>query len=262
MKNTQQREEEKKEIKTSELIERLAVKYSSPQYGFITQFRNGTGYAADRTADALAMSLWPSRGLHIYGFEIKASRTDWLKELKNPDKADSIAIYCHYWYLVIGSEDIVKEDELPKTWGLIIPHGKGLRVKKEATLNEKAFPFDELMIAGLFRNIADYCIPKELVDIRIENEVDSRVKGWREARDEADEDKEKIKSIVRDFEGKTGLRISTWDKESNKELIEAVKLVLKGNKKIGEIKAKLEKLTGIGDRIGKYVKDELNNYQL
>ena len=117
---------EKKEIDTPEIIKRLASKFPSPLYGFITQFRNGTGFMANRTADAMAMSLWPSRGLHIYGFEVKKTRTDWLREFKKPEKADDIGIYCHYWYLVVGSEDIVKDEEIPKTWGLIIPHGNGL----------------------------------------------------------------------------------------------------------------------------------------
>ena len=249
-------------LETTEIIERLGSKFSSPEYGFITQVRNGTGYMANRTADAMAMSLWPSRGLHIYGFEVKASRTDWLKELKSPDKADAMAIYCHYWYVVVGSADIIREEELPKTWGLMIPYGKGLKIQKEAVFNKKALQFDELMLAGIFRNVSEHCIPKELVDIKIAGEVKIKVEGWKESREESRKEVSELKDIIRDFETKTGLCMSSWDKESNKELIKAIKMALEGNKKIAEIRKELEKLKGLGDRIGKYVEGELKSYQL
>ena len=44
--------------------------------------------------------VWPSRGLYLHGFEIKVHRNDWLRELKNPAKAEEIAGYCHFWWVV------------------------------------------------------------------------------------------------------------------------------------------------------------------
>ncbi len=249
-------------LNTEEIITRLSAKYSSPNFGFITQVRNGTGYMSNRTADAMAMSLWPSRGLHVYGFEVKASRTDWIKELKQPEKADAMAIYCHYWYLVVGNEDLVKLEELPKTWGLIVPCGKGLKVIKEAEFNKDALQFDSLMLAGIFRNVADYCVPKELVDIKIKKEAEARSEGWRKNYEDEKKEKQKLQDIINDFESKTDLRIYNWDKESNKELIAAVKIALQGSKKIENVKKKLDGLKNIGDRIGKYIDGELQEYQI
>src|SRR5438876_1169784 len=81
------------------------------------------------SADALAMSLWPSRGLELHGFEIKASRADWRTELRNPETADEIATRCDRWWIVAGSADIVTDGELPPTWGLLVPLGSALVAK-------------------------------------------------------------------------------------------------------------------------------------
>lgn len=253
---------EKEILKTDEIIKRLSVKYASPNFGFLTQVRNGTGYKSDRTIDAMAMSLWPSRGLHIYGFEVKASRGDWLGELKKPEKAEAMAKYCHYWYLVVGHEEIIKDDELPKNWGLIVPHGNGLKIKKEAEFNENAVEFDYLMLAGIFRNIADHCVPKEVVDIEIKKGVESGIEAYKGNVEYAEKEKEKIKDVVDDFESKTGLSLSIYNKDTNADLIEAIKLALKGGEKIKTIENKLSELKTIGDNIGKYVDGELESYQL
>ena len=65
----------------------LARKFCAPEYALFYEVANATGSAATRSADAIAMGLWPSRGLYLQGFEIKVSRSDWLSELKNPAKA-------------------------------------------------------------------------------------------------------------------------------------------------------------------------------
>ena len=58
----------------------LGVRCQLPQQ---TQFRLAIvdGFAGGgRYADAIAMNLWPSRGLAVHGFEIKISRGDWQRE--------------------------------------------------------------------------------------------------------------------------------------------------------------------------------------
>ena len=78
-----------------------ALRFSFPedQYALLFEVRNSTGYGKRiRSADALAMSLWPSRGLELIGFEIKRSRIDWLKELSQPEKAEEICRFCDQDY--------------------------------------------------------------------------------------------------------------------------------------------------------------------
>src|SRR3990167_2764101 len=114
---------------TAEVMFALSKKYDHESYAFLPEVRNSTGFSgAVRTADAIVMGLWPSRGIELEGFEIKTSRQDWMNEIKQPDKSDAIAKYCDRWWLVIGDEKIVKDGELPATWGLMVP-GKNNTLK-------------------------------------------------------------------------------------------------------------------------------------
>ena len=79
-----------------DLLSILAKKYAPPYWAFIREFRNATGFSATRSADALAFGMYRSRGQAIIGFEVKTVRSDWLRELKNPEKAEPIAQFCDY----------------------------------------------------------------------------------------------------------------------------------------------------------------------
>lgn len=118
---------------TEELVaEILKSRYSDSEWVYLRQVRNATGSPSQtRTADAIAFNMWPTRGLAIHGHEIKVSRTDWQSELKNPNKAELIASYCDYWWIVTP-EGIVQLEELPPTWGLIEVSGKKVNIKKKA----------------------------------------------------------------------------------------------------------------------------------
>jgi len=125
--------------------------------GYVTlrQVRNATGYSrVARTADAIVMGMWPSRGLEISGFEIKTSRSDFLAEMRDPKKADAIARYCDYWWLVVSGSDVAKARAVPKLWGLLTYQestGK-LRQTKAALHNGAATPLDRLFVASLLRS--------------------------------------------------------------------------------------------------------------
>ncbi len=106
--------------KAEELVELLRKKYPSPAYAVLEQVRSTTGYAKDiRTCDAMAMSLWGSRGIHLSGFEIKVSRSDWMNEVKDPRKAEDFQSQCHYWYLLTYDDQVAQIDEIPQSWGWI-----------------------------------------------------------------------------------------------------------------------------------------------
>lgn len=52
----------------------LRQKFPAQEYALFFEVRSATGFPGRlRSADALAMSLWPSRGLELHGFEIKVS---------------------------------------------------------------------------------------------------------------------------------------------------------------------------------------------
>lgn len=132
-------------------FEAMKARYDAPGWALFYEVGNGTGWHKNRSADAVAMSLYPSRGLDLYGHEFKANRGDWLNELKNPDKAEEIASYCDYWYIVdTNSGNAVKEEEVPSAWGLIVWNGKTLRAVKKAE-KLKPRPLDRSFLAGLLR---------------------------------------------------------------------------------------------------------------
>lgn len=124
-------------MRTGELTEKLLSHYNTSEdattnkYIAVTQVRSNGTYA-ESTADAIVIGNWPSSGYEIEGFEVKVSRSDWLNELKDPQKSERIKVYCHRWWLVIADASFVKDGELPEDWGMIAPSGSGLKVVKKA----------------------------------------------------------------------------------------------------------------------------------
>jgi hypothetical protein len=134
----------------AQLFQLLRAKYPAEEYALLRSVPDGTGANKARTADALAMALWPSRGLEVTGFEMKASRNDWRAELKNPAKAEAFVRYCDRWYLVVTSADLVAAGELPPTWGLMaVDRGRLVVVEKAPKLQSQPLPRE--FIAGILR---------------------------------------------------------------------------------------------------------------
>jgi hypothetical protein len=88
------------------------------EWAFLTHVRDAAGFDAKRTIDALAMGLWPSRGLSLHAFEVKCSRSDYLAEIRNPAKAEAFGSRVDYFWIVVADPKIVKDD-LPEGWGLL-----------------------------------------------------------------------------------------------------------------------------------------------
>lgn len=88
----------------------------------ISEARSGAGHAGnDGRLDLVAVGCWQSVGLIVQGHEVKVSRSDWLRELKNPKKTERFMRYCHRFWLVVPApwKDIVHDGELPESWGLL-----------------------------------------------------------------------------------------------------------------------------------------------
>lgn len=130
----------------------LRERYKQPEWALFFEVGNGTGGNCRRHADALAMNMYPSRGLSIIGFEIKVSRSDLKRELETPDKAEEIARFCNEWWLVVP-EGLIKEDDLiPATWGVLeCKDGQIIRTKKKATQLEP-IPVTKQFMAAILRS--------------------------------------------------------------------------------------------------------------
>jgi len=106
------------------ILEILRRQYLNPRfsngtrYAFLTHVRDATGFQGTRTADAIVVNLWPSDRFQLTGFEVKVSRSDWMKEIADADKAAIFQKRCHQWYL-IAPEGVAKLEEIPGDWGFL-----------------------------------------------------------------------------------------------------------------------------------------------
>lgn len=123
---------------TASLEALIAARFAPPAWACFFEVPPATGGPGDRRADAVAMSLWPSKGLELHGFEIKRSRADWLRELKDPHKSDRVGRYCDRFWLVVEDAKIVQPGELPGGWGLFCRRGDSLVAKVDAPRLEAA----------------------------------------------------------------------------------------------------------------------------
>lgn len=133
------------------LINLIMKLYPSPAYTVITEVANATGGGKCRSADAIAVGCWPSRGLTVTGFECKSSRSDWLRELKEPEKSVACQKYCDQWFLVTSTKEIADLSEIPESWGWLAAQNGRLRTMKPGKALSPT-PIDRGFLASLLRN--------------------------------------------------------------------------------------------------------------
>lgn len=193
------------------ILDRLEKRYSRPHWVFLRELRNDTGFQSSRAADALAVGIYHSRGQLIIGFEKKVSRADWLRELKEPEKAEAIAQFCDQWYVVIPDASIVKLEELPPTWGLLHVHGNTISTLKQApTLTPR--PIDRGMLAAIVERTIEESIKPylETKEEKRRKELDEEFERGRKCAAREWEHVANLKKQVEDFEKASGIRISEY----------------------------------------------------
>ncbi|MGV3605229.1 MAG: hypothetical protein ACO1RA_02395 [Planctomycetaceae bacterium] len=182
---------------------------------------DATGLNKTRSADAISMNFWPSRGLLIEGYEYKCQRGDWLKELKTPEKADGFFSKCDMWWLITSDDKIAKVDEIPAGWGWIAVKAKKLHVKVKATRREKPI-YDRNFIAGLLRaatkvqkreNRKDHQEQDRLFNEAFNKGVETGKKANEGEAARLQAESNGLANIIADFEKSSGLRLvdtSSW----------------------------------------------------
>lgn len=122
------------------------------------EVRLGTGWGgtAQQSMDAFAMHEWPSESFHRVAYEIKISRGDFLRELKNPKKRRPAMRHSNQFYF-ITLPGVAKIEEIPADCGLIEVNTDG--GLKEATRTVLDAPFRDSIppswrfLAGAFRRV-------------------------------------------------------------------------------------------------------------
>ena len=145
-------------ITEHDVIDALYARYgrvhgNGPRYAVAAHVRSQAGHYASRTADFVAMDLWPSKGLALHGHEVKVTRGDWLRELAEPEKAGEFVPYMNYWWVVVSDPSIVRDGELPDDWGLMVMRGGQLTVVVKAPYRD-ARPLMSSRLAALLRAVA------------------------------------------------------------------------------------------------------------
>lgn len=104
-------------ITAADIRAALVLRYPAQSHALMFEVAPRTG-GGTRYADAVAVGLWASHGHAIEGFEIKVARSDWLNEMKQPEKSEPVMRYCNRWWLVCP-KGVATTDELPDNWGLL-----------------------------------------------------------------------------------------------------------------------------------------------
>lgn len=207
------------------VFEALRSVFPDGAYTLLPQVRNQTGFSRRiRTADAVAISNWPSRGVYLAGVEIKVDAGDWKRELADPRKSAEIQRYCRYWY-VAAPAGVVPEAEVPETWGLIEATAKGekrsARIVKRAPVLEAEPPSVEL-VASIARAMAEVSVPRAELDRRVADAVKNARETYE--RNESFQLRQ-IKESVATFEAVSGVSLrNPWDAGP---IGEAVRFVLR-----------------------------------
>lgn len=185
------------------LLDLLAARYCYPEWQFLTEVR--VDRRNTRYADALAMNLWDCRGYAIHGFEAKVSRSDWLRELKQPEKARALWALSDQMF-VVAEKDVVQAHELPPGWGLMVRHGDGLRISVKPAIRVGPSAFDRSLVACLLQAMTRPT--KDVLDReRQEGVAAGRAAALRMGEDTRNQLRE-LQQKVNDFERATGLSLT------------------------------------------------------
>lgn len=188
----------------AEIIESaLRANYKQPEWALFFEVSDGTGSAARRRADAIAMNMWPSRGLELRAFEIKVSRSDMKSELNDPSKAEAVAQFCDSFYLATPPK-LTEGMDVPDTWGLIeVSESGSLKVIRKSTMTHKPAPLQKTFIASLLRSSA------KIGESEIRKAVDAALR--KAGTDEQERVKAKVQDRVRQLESQLSQEAEFFD---------------------------------------------------
>lgn len=246
----------------AEMLALLRARYSEQHgngeaWAFVTHVRNAAGFDASRTCDAIAMALWPSRGLVLHGIEVKCSRADWLRELKHPAKAEGFATLVDRWYLAVADRTIVRAGELPDGWGLLVARGSRLVQETEAqplhegagALKSRPLPpgLNRSALAALLRAA---CRQADVTPAEIEAATDAAREHeralWAGSVERAKGEASRLREVITRFEHESGVRLTTWsgtlDDKERDAVARALRLTLSGEQDADRLRARFERL--------------------
>ena len=233
----------------------IAAKFSQPHYITLFEVRDATGFDSSRSADAIAIGMYRSRGREIIGFEIKTARSDWLREMKQPEKAERIGKFCDWFYLVTNDESVARTEELPLTWGWMVLKGERLKIVKKPERIQAA-TLDRNMICSLL-----YATRKQAVeefDTLVKERVEQRLKEHDSSVEyqlqQAHDTSKNLRKQIDEFEQASGLSIRWGDQA---KIGDAVKRFMAQENAVEKYKDELKWVLSRATSLAKTVEQEL-----
>ena len=173
------------------------------------------------------MNCYNSRGLEINGVEVKVSRSDWQRELKNPKKTEEgVWRYCDRWWIA-APKGMVKPDELPLGWGLLEYDKEKI---KQVVKAEKLSPLppDRSFMASFLRGVNS---PSESQISELVAGETARLRQTSEAQFQAEQNRHKEElqryaSNHRRLQELFGLRLDWLNETKAEQVAEFVRLAL------------------------------------
>ena len=151
-----------------------------------------------------------------------------MNDLRNPDKHLEIAQHCNFWWLVVGDPKIIKDGELPESWGFMVPRGKNLMIRKQAPFREIDH-FPTPFVASLLRSALRASPVEHEIETAVARAVEKernyqREHGSYEIKRTASE-RDGHKETLERFEEASGVKVAGYN---SGEIGDAVKFVLNG----------------------------------
>lgn len=239
---------------TKKIWDYVRARFPEKEYALMEEVSNAAGFSRSRSADFMAVNLWPSRGLAIHGIELKSYRGDWLNELKNPAKQESHFKFCDHFWLLTSDESVAKIEEIPTNWGWMCIKGQRIVTQKEAP---KLSPVEitRSFLCAMLKRAADKTsfVHVDSIEERIATEKEKSLLYKQQEVDRLSKDNAALNGIIQAFERSSGVSMNRW--ENPQKIGEAVKLINSGG--VDTIKTELQQLQTTAEKIAKKVKNIL-----
>jgi len=180
----------------------LERKFPSPRWAIFRELRQGTGYGKGKEGriDFAAFATWEKDKGRTLAFEVKRSRSDFKRELANPDKRKWAETQFGECYFVVPY-GLVKPAEVPEGWGLLQATKTGTQLRNIVIPKQRRVEVGQTLMFSILRRAArdlaskndeglsslDHgpgrCIPtSDYVDM-LDSEAEDMRKAMKEARD-------------------------------------------------------------------------------
>jgi len=181
----------------------LKVRFPAPKWAHFLELRAGTGYGSDREGriDFAAFSMWDSTGDRAIACEVKRTRADFMRELRNPSKRAWVEKQFGECYFVVAA-GIVQPDEVPQGWGLLSVTKNGDKLRQLKAPTQRKVDISQTLTRSILRRAAKLeeesessaieghgpglCCPMQLVQEAQDRSYEhqrSEMKAWHSAHD-------------------------------------------------------------------------------